>query len=580
MLPTYIRKGVYWFLLVHSVHTNPPIRRMMQIPTVTSSSSFSPAAPRPRWRAGIVFPAVMTVKTTMLPTILCAPLLLLGLQSADGNRGHQDRHHTKAECGTVKHVHLSVGKEPATSMTVSFASVPCDDMGSSSSPSLSARGAIFLGTHPENLDRLVTETNSPLRYNATLPGRKHRPYMSDHFHHISLEKLSPRTKYYYRCAMVDVNEENEEQSSDGVHDGEEETESHLRRAEQQWKQVVSQSPVSSFITAPRPGEGLGTTRFAIMGDLAQSDNSIKTMKHLEKHREGISSILLVGDIAYSQCDHRKWDNWFDLMDGFPLVSELPLQIAPGNHDIDKTEPTGEIFVAYEKRFAMPQIRAAEMQPYLLTDRVNMEIVPYPMGYEYGNAYYSYIYGPSHHVVLCSYCSFEPGSKQYTWLVEELESLDRSITPWLFVMMHVPMYNTFRKHQKDVQLKKGREHLEPLFVKYRVNIVFSGHIHAYMRTKNIVFGGLDNDGPVHIIVGDGGRKAFAPFYREEPEEWVVVRDATIYGYGTLELINQTCAKWVWIHTGVEGDLNYVWNVNGTSLPPGGMDSFYLQNQLYN
>mmetsp|Transcript_14786 Transcript_14786/g.23127 ORF Transcript_14786/g.23127 Transcript_14786/m.23127 type:complete len:679 (-) Transcript_14786:102-2138(-) len=335
----------------------------------------------------------------------------------------------------------------------------------------------------------------------------------------------------------------------------------------------------SFITAPLPGEGAGYTKLVFMGDLSQTSRTRDTMAVLQKFRKRYAAIILAGDLAYPDKDPRKWESWFDLMDDYSVTADLPLHVAPGNHDIDRHEFNGEIYVAYEQRFMMPQVQPPTKPPYNGEQRIEMYDIPWPLEYEYGNAYYSFIYGLSYNIILSSYSDFAPGSIQYEWLVKELESVDRTVTPWLLVTMHCPMYNTFALHTKDIQMKKAREILEPLFVKHKVNVVFAGHIHAYMRTPTVINGTVDVTGPMNIIIGDGGRKAFAPFQREEPEEWVAVRDSTYYGYGTFDLINRTHAQWEWIHTAQEDVYNYVISKNGEELPPAGVDDTFVVNQYF-
>jgi hypothetical protein len=146
---------------------------------------------------------------------------------------------------------------------------------------------------------------------------------------------------------------------------------------------------------------------------------------------------------------------------------------------------------------------------------------------------------------------EPGSTQYQWLLEELKSVDREQTPWLLVTIHVPIYNTFDAHRHDAQIIAAKEHLESLFVEYKVNLVINGHIHAYQRTKTVADETVTPTGPMHVIVGAGGRQCKGSFMSEEPEPWIAVRDATSYGYGTLELYNKTHARWEWKPTGKSG-----------------------------
>ena len=37
--------------------------------------------------------------------------------------------------------------------------------------------------------------------------------------------------------------------------------------------------------------------------------------------------------------------------------------------------------------------------------------------------------------------------QYTWLEEDLATVDRSRTPWLIVLLHAPWYNSYNAHQQ-------------------------------------------------------------------------------------------------------------------------------------
>ena len=51
----------------------------------------------------------------------------------------------------------------------------------------------------------------------------------------------------------------------------------------------------------------------------------------------------------------------------------------------------------------------------------------------------------HVVTLNSYAALKKGSTQQQWLWQDLQSVDRTKTPWVIVMMHVPLYNSNEKH---------------------------------------------------------------------------------------------------------------------------------------
>jgi hypothetical protein len=67
-------------------------------------------------------------------------------------------------------------------------------------------------------------------------------------------------------------------------------------------------------------------------------------------------------------------------------------------------------------------------------------------------------------------------QEVTWLTKELES---SKADWKICYFHHPLYSSAKFHGPSLEL---RQVLEPLFVKYGVEVVFSGHDHVYERTK--------------------------------------------------------------------------------------------------
>ena len=65
--------------------------------------------------------------------------------------------------------------------------------------------------------------------------------------------------------------------------------------------------------------------------------------------------------------------------------------------------------------------------------------------------------------------------------------------WKIVCFHDPLYSSGATHGSDLTL---RETLEPLFIKYGVSVVLSGHDHVYERTK-------PQHGITYFVVGSGG-----------------------------------------------------------------------------
>jgi len=67
-------------------------------------------------------------------------------------------------------------------------------------------------------------------------------------------------------------------------------------------------------------------------------------------------------------------------------------------------------------------------------------------------------------------------KQLSWLEHALKE---SSDTWKICYFHHPLYSDGGRHGSEVEL---RVVLEPLFVTYGVNVVFSGHDHIYERIK--------------------------------------------------------------------------------------------------
>jgi 3',5'-cyclic AMP phosphodiesterase CpdA len=78
--------------------------------------------------------------------------------------------------------------------------------------------------------------------------------------------------------------------------------------------------------------------------------------------------------------------------------------------------------------------------------------------------------------LDAYSDFSPASAQYDWLLDELlaDSADPAVR-FSLVSLHLPPYTTSRSYSGNAD---ARQWLCPLFERFGVAAVFSGHVHAY------------------------------------------------------------------------------------------------------
>jgi hypothetical protein len=106
----------------------------------------------------------------------------------------------------------------------------------------------------------------------------------------------------------------------------------------------------------------------------------------------------------------------------------------------------------------------------------------------GEEYYNFKKGPvSFYALNSNYMD----KKQLTWLEEKLAA---DASDWKVAFFHHPPYSSGGKHGSSSGV---RDVLEPLFVKYGVNLVLAGHEHFYERVK-------PQKGVYYFISGAGGK----------------------------------------------------------------------------
>jgi len=226
-------------------------------------------------------------------------------------------------------------------------------------------------------------------------------------------------------------------------------------------QAVSKGAVGNKVSlAVKPALPLslplkeGSVRFAIMGDTGTGSKQQQQVADLMKqYRDAFpfEFVLMMGDNLYGSetpADYRKkfQDVYQRLLD-----DKVKFYATLGNHD----QPN-ERFYEY----------------------FNMN----------GKEYYRFTKGNAAFYALNSNYM---DKKQLEWLESELA---KDTSDWKIAFFHHPPYSSGGKHGSDKQL---REVVEPMFVKYGVNVVLSGHEHFYERIK-------PQKGIYYFISGAGGK----------------------------------------------------------------------------
>ena len=404
----------------------------------------------------------------------------------------------------ITQIHLSQGKNPS-SMTISW----------NSNNKYSNNVLVYYGLLKDNLNNY--ELGNQSSYNFTWP--YHNIYSSGTLNYVTLNNLLPDIVYYYQCVNNYYNK----------------------------KKLSITSDILSFKTNQYIGSIIPQI-FTVVGDLGQTIDSKYTIDHMLKQQYS-NMILHVGDLSYADCNQTLWDSYGELIE--PLASKKAWMVAPGNHEIEFTNAQ-EPYRAFEERYKMPHIKPPEygpitIPPKLADDDYHLPYCcssVYQSGYDYGNSFYYFQTGMSHIIFLNAYTYTNLESNQYKWLESNLQLVNRKVTPWVIVAIHCPWYSSNMDHYEEKQTVEMRKYMEPLFYKYNVNIVFSGHVHAYERSHPVYLNNTNSKAPIYITIGDGGNlEGHARRYYEQPI-WSAYRNGTDYGYGTLEIINLNKAQWKW------------------------------------
>ena len=114
-------------------------------------------------------------------------------------------------------------------------------------------------------------------------------------------------------------------------------------------------------------------------------------------------------------------------------------------------------------------------------------------------------------------------EQLKWLEEALKS---SKERWKIPYFHHPLYSSGGRHGSDEQLKKV---LEPLFVKYGVSVVLTGHDHIYERSK-------PQEGITYFVTGSGGQLRPGDFRPDLPFSAKIV--ANTLAFLAVEVLDDT------------------------------------------
>lgn len=165
--------------------------------------------------------------------------------------------------------------------------------------------------------------------------------------------------------------------------------------------------------------------------------------------------------------------------------------------------------------------------------------------ENGNGifWYSYNLGNVHTIMLSSEHDLSPNSDQYKWFEADLSAVNRTLTPWVIVESHRPMYH-IENVPRNTKVGIGmRNEFENLLFDYNVDLFLSGHYHSYFRScAGLYQSKCNNGGPIHITVGTAGAALDdAPLLRRNWVDKFILQ----WGYGRITSLSDSELRWEFV-----------------------------------
>lgn len=219
------------------------------------------------------------------------------------------------------------------------------------------------------------------------------------------------------------------------------------------RNAASTATASSAVKLTLPLKD-GSLRFAVFGDTGSGSTKQRDVgEMMVQYRAAFpfEFVLMMGDNLYGGETPQDFEKKFSTPYKKLLDDKVKFYATLGNHDLS-------LQVNYHN--------------------FNMD----------GKEYYRFKKG---NVAFYSLNSNYMDKKQVQWLESELA---KDTSEWKVCFFHHPPYSSASKHGSDNQL---REVVEPIFVKYGVNVVLTGHDHVYERIK-------PQKGIYYFVSGAGGQ----------------------------------------------------------------------------
>jgi 3',5'-cyclic AMP phosphodiesterase CpdA len=278
---------------------------------------------------------------------------------------------------------------------------------------------------------------------------------------------------------------------------------------------------SDDVTFRTAAAGLTDFRFTMVGDESTSDASSLPIAQVIAALKPRFNVV-VGDLSYagggsgyysngvptdaSAFTPGAWDDYLGIV-GPAAAQSIPWQVGVGNHEMEPLADFG--YAGFTTRFP---------QAYASPGATGSTVVK---SFTYGNVAVIQLDGNDLSAELSDNNGYTEG-RQTSWLIRQLAAFRApgSGIDFIIVGFHNCVFSSNTSHGSDGGIRLV---WEPIFDQYQVDLVVSGHVHAYERsypmrggqvTKTVASGGTvrpQHDGTTYICAGGGGQDLYTGWY---------------------------------------------------------------------
>ncbi len=231
------------------------------------------------------------------------------------------------------------------------------------------------------------------------------------------------------------------------------------------------------------------------------ESMLRTIKGMESGPEPIRFVLQSGDAVVNGRDPKQWNvSFISLINRLTTIGGVPYYLAPGNHDVTSAAELNA------------PGRLVGLQNYL---RAVGQLIPADGATRRLAGYPTYAIGYGNTFVIAFDSNIAEDSTQLAWVRGQLEGLDRTRFTHVVAFFHHPAYSSGPHGGTTIERPTlaVRANYMPLFRKYNVQMLFTGHEHFFEHFVERYRDAAGQPRRIDQIVSGGGG---APLYTYQGE----------------------------------------------------------------